>query len=57
VALFGGTAYFMLEKKRRMPLGIDIIVAISLVLFAGLRGNSLDYDEYVLMFEAVRVAA
>lgn len=39
-----------------MPLGVDLFLAACLMLFAGLRGASLDYDEYVLMFEAVRDA-
>ena len=54
--LFGIAAYCALVEKRRIPLVGDIFLAVSLVLFAGLRGNSLDYDEYVLMFEAVRDA-
>lgn len=54
VGLFGVAAYLALMQKQRMPLWVDLFLASCLVIFAGLRGASLDYDDYVLMFETVR---
>ncbi|NMG46033.1 hypothetical protein GPA22_20140 [Aromatoleum toluvorans] len=36
---------------------MDFLLAGSLIFFAGLRGDSLDYNEYVLMFESIQAAS
>lgn len=57
VSLFGVVTYFAQVQKRQMSVGVDVLLASCLILFAGLRGASLDYEQYVIIFESVRDAS
>lgn len=57
VTTLGLSSVLASAHRLRLPIGFDIALAAVLVLFAGLRGASLDYEEYVIMFDTIRASS